>query len=583
VVEEVLKQEGFSQDRLRALTLTIIVAFAVLALRLFHLQVIRGSEIAGISEKNRTQIIFFRAPRGHVLDKNGEILLDNIPSFSIMFSPKMIKKEKMEEVEKELANWLPGFSEKIHKQLTIAWRTKQTVRVLEDVSRSIALGLMERKARLPGVTIITEPKRRSRLGGYAGHLLGYVDEINREELNNLSNEGYRMGQLIGRTGIEKTYDSYLSGTGGGLQFEVDATGRHTRVLHNLESHSGNDIFLTIDKNIQLVAEKALLKTVTKHGAAVAIDPWSGKILAMASVPGYDSGESIVQLLNDPELPLFNRAIQGGYPAGSIFKVIMSLAAIEEGKIQPDTEFKCNGKFRLGNKEFKCWKRHQTQDFWGGVAHSCNVYFFNVGLLLGNETIIRYANALGLGEKTKVDLPFEDGGLIPTQAWIQKENLTWYEGDTVNLSIGQGYVLLTPIQAAQMIASVANEGTIWQPYVVQRIVGPNGKLIMEKEPGVKKQVSVKPETWGILKKALVGVVEEGTGRGIYRKDLVIAGKTGTAQNPHGEDHAWFVAYAGYPDSPPKIAVAVFVEHGGHGAESALPVARAIVREAFRDSI
>jgi penicillin-binding protein 2 len=571
---------GTEQDRrLTVLAALWAAAFLVLAARLFHLQIIEGAEMYRLAEENRTQVLSLAAPRGRILDRNGEVLLDNAPKFSVFDSNLSVSASDSRTVEEELTALFPDKEALVRKHLGEARRTGKMTRILAGVPREKALGLIERRVTLPGVQVVVEPQRRARAGTLACHVIGYVDEITPQDLKSSQDERFKAGQFVGRMGVERMYDPLLRGTDGGLQFEMDARGRHLKVLRRSPGIPGNDVVLTLDRSLQEAAERGLALTETGRGAVVALDPRTGFVLALASHPGFDPTGDMAPLLEDPELPLFNRALQGTYPPGSTFKSVTALAALKGGW-DMDRVIKCAGVFRLGRKEFKCWKKHGSMDFMGAMAWSCDVYHYNMGLAAGVNALEEMGRSFGLGEAAGIDLSSEASGVLPGRAWKRAtQHDAWYDGDTVNMSIGQGFVLVTPLQAALVMAALANGGTVWRPQVVERVVSPEGKELYKAAPQVHRIVTLTPELWGTIQESLQEVVLRGTGRGVNRPDLVIGAKTGTAQNPHGEDHAWFTTYAGRPGEPSSIAIVGFVENGGHGAEAAMPIVREVLKKAF----
>ncbi|MBK8870640.1 MAG: penicillin-binding protein 2 [Elusimicrobia bacterium] len=554
-------------------------AFALLVLRLFFLQVVRGPEMARQADLNRTQILPLLAPRGLVWVRNGsaeEVVLENAPRFSVFYSCDKKAGTGLEKIEAELRARLPGFESVIRRKLNEARKSGKITRVLSNVPTEAALALLERRVFLPGVNVLVEPQRRARYGSLACHVLGYAGEVDESELKRAGNQSVRSGQWIGKSGLEKAFDGFLRGIDGGLQFEVDAAGRHVQVVQRIASVPGNDLHLTLDRRIQSAAEAGLAASVTGRGAAVAVDPVSGAILAMASSPGYDPSAHLGDYLGNPALPFFNRAIQGVYPPGSIFKIVTAAAGLNQ--IQWDTRqtFFCAGLFELGNREFGCWSKHGRKDFWGAVAWSCNVYFYNLGRAVGVDAIESLAKEFGLGEKSELDIPGESTGLIPGRTWkksVFRQN--WFEGDTLNLCIGQGAATVTPLQAAVYFGAVANRGTVWKPYTVDRVTGPDNRVLYKGVAHVRHRVDLRETVWDNVHRAVEGVAREGSGRVAFRPDLKIGAKTGTAQNPHGDDHAWFAAFAGRPGEPPGLALAVFVENGGHGSAAAGPIARDMI--------
>jgi penicillin-binding protein 2 len=406
-----------------------------------------------------------------------------------------------------------------------------------------------------------------------------VDEITPQDIKVLQDDRLKPGQFIGRMGIERMYDRMLRGVDGGLQFEMDAHGRHVQVLRRVPSTPGNDVVLTLDLALQAAAERGLDLTNTGRGAVVAVDPRTGAVLALVSHPAFDPSGDLSKFLADPQLPFFNRALQGTYPPGSVFKTVTAMAALRDGWDIHKKIF-CSGVFRLGTKEFGCWKKHGLIDFMDAMTWSCDVYHYNMGLMAGVDAMEELGRALGLGEPTGIDLPSEASGNLPGRAWKKKAlKQPWYDGDTVNMSIGQGYLTVTPLQAAMLMSAVANGGTLWRPQVVDRVLSPEGVELYHAVPRDRRRLELPAEVWDNVRTSLQEVVRRGTGGHASRPDVVIGGKTGTAQNPHGEDHAWFAAYAGKPGEPASLVVVGFVENGGHGSEVALPVVREVLNEAF----
>lgn len=568
------------EGRIRVVVAAFSVGFLLLSFRLFQLQVIRGPEMERLAELNRTQVIPRRAARGLVMDRNGEVLLGNAPNFSLLYSAQSVSPEGHKAIEAELMKWFPGSEGLIRRKLSEARQTGKMTRVVAEVPRPVALALIEKRLTLPGVNVVVEPKRRTRYGTLASHVLGYVDEISPSELERRKDGGYRMGQLVGRMGVERVYENAVRGQDGGLQFEMDAYGRHVQVMRQIPSVPGANLVLTLDRRLQEAAERGLKASPSGRGAAVALDPRTGAVLALASAPDFDPAADLFPYLRDPALPLFNRALQGAYPPGSVFKIVTAAAGLKDANWDIRKTYSCTGVFRLGSKEFGCWSVHGQKDFMGAVAWSCNVYFYNIGLRVGPDPIERLARAFGMGAKTGIDLPSESSGLIPGRGWKREaKNTIWYEGDTVNFSIGQGFVTVTPVQAAVMIAAVANGGQVWQPYVLDRVVDSDGRVVRQQQPQARARVDLPPAIFERLRLAMEGVVTTGTGRGIQRPDLVSGAKSGTAQNPHGKDHAWFAAYSGRPGEPPSLAVAVCIENGGRGSAAAGPVAREMITAAF----
>jgi penicillin-binding protein 2 len=433
----------------------------------------------------------------------------------------------------------------------------------------------------------------------AAHLLGYLGEIGPKQLKTQKDNGYSMGDEIGQFGLERRWEEFLRGQSGGQQVEVDALGRRVRVLHEVEDVPGNNVVLTLDRDVQQAAFEALQG---KEGAIVALDVHNGAVLALASTPAFDpnvfargvTSEEWRGLMTHRLHPLNNRAIHGQYPPGSTFKIVMSIAALEEGAVTPETPLGCSGSMAFGNRVFRDWKKegHGSVDLRKSLVQSCDVYYYQVGQRLGPDKIAHYARALGLGEKTGIELDDEKSGLIPDVAWKKKRfGQPWFPGETPSISIGQGYVSVTPLQMANMMATVANGGTLYRPWFVRKVESLDGSVIREYGPEEISSITLKESTLEHVRRALTDVVNSGEGTGGAARSQIaqIAGKTGTSQvaEMRGNivksenlaylvrDHAWFVSYA--PADKPEIAVAVIVEHGGHGGSAAAPLAKKVIEK------
>jgi penicillin-binding protein 2 len=413
----------------------------------------------------------------------------------------------------------------------------------------------------------------------ASHVLGYVGQITDEELDQFAEQGYHGGDWIGKSGLERIYDPSLHGQDGGFLIEVDARGRQVRVIRHLLPQAGKDLVLTLDAKLEAMAEDRLRRT-GHPGAVVLIDPQSGGLLTLASSPGFNpnlflplgNSQDRQALLADPDLPLYNRAIQALYPPGSTFKIITALAASEDHRLNPDERVYCNGSYTLGKERriFHCWrlKGHGSVDFLEGIAQSCDVYFYQLGEKIGPESIEHMAKIFGLGQATGVDLPHEKKWPLPL-AWKIAHHQHWQGGDTLNYAIGQGALQLTPLQMASMMATFANGGSIYQPFLVME----SHRFGEEPEhlggPHMVAHLALSDSSLTLLRKGLTQVVRSGTGVAAKLVDFDVAGKTGTAQVPKGKEHGWFVAYA--PVQNPQVACAVVVEHGGHGGSVSAPIA------------
>lgn len=565
------------------LNLIFFLLFLILFFFCFYLQVIKGEYFKTRAEKNRIRLIPHPTSRGMIFDRNKKVLATNIPRFSISIIQEGLSEKEIKNSLFLISSLIDIDKEKAYKAIRKkSLRPFEPAEIIGNISKDDALKIASRAFFLPGLIIQAEPARYYPDGHLAAHLLGYIGPITKEELK--EKRGYLVNDKLGKSGIERSYENLLKGKGGGDIIETDVSGRTIRVLGKQEATPGCNLYLTIDKALQEVGEKALYK---KNGVIIALCPKTGEILALVSKPSFDpnmflkhlSKKDVREIITNPFYPLANRAIQFRYPPGSLFKIIDAYLGLEHGIIKGDEYIKCMGKFKVGNKNFFCFKHkhHGDVNIISAIALSCNIYFYQLGLKIGEKRLMEGAKLFGLSDKTGVDLPYEIKGKVPSASWKERIFKTrWFAGDTINLSIGQGYVLTTPLEMALAMCGIANGGNIFKPYIVKYIEYPNGKIIM-KIPVLKKRIKMKEKTKSILDRALEKVVISGTGRGAYIPGIRIAGKTGTAQNPHGKDHAWFVCYA--PVDNPKIVVAVLVEHGGQGGIEAAPIARRILEGFF----
>ena len=563
--------------------IVVIVLFSVLAIRLFDLQVVRASTYRRLSEENRIRLIPVDAPRGHILDRHGEVLVCNRPSYVVSILPFMLK--EMELTIQRLSRILNVDPQEIVEKVSQRrWNRFAPVKIKRDIDFKTLAIIQEHKLDLPGVIYQVEPRREYLQGQLAAHLLGTVGEISPRELETHRGHRYRYGSLIGKAGLEKQYEPFLRGEDGVQYVEVSAVGREIGPLADrppAEVKPGSDLILTIDLALQKVAEEALSDTVC--GAVVAIDPTSGEVLAMVSRPTFDPNlfstvvpESTWRQLNeDPGHPLLNRAIQCSYPPASTMKPVTAGAGLKYKVIGQHTRFApCSGAYKYGNRWFRCWRPegHGSLALVGAVAQSCDVYFYQLGLKIGLEHWSEFAADCGFGVPLGLDLPNETGGLIPDQAFFDRRygKRKWSPGVLLNLSIGQGENLVTPLQMACFTAAIANGGIIYRPFLVREIRSVAGKSL-PRDPQIVGHLPLSADNLKIIKRSLRAVVGDikGTGRQAAIEGVAVAGKTGTAQNPHGEDHAWFIGFA--PLDDPRIAIAVLVELGGHGGSVAAPIA------------
>lgn len=571
-------------DRLAVLWVLIASAGGILGLRLVHLQIIRNVEYELAAERNRTQLIYQTAPRGRFYDRSGAAIATNQPAFSLIYLPRRGKsREGLASLAEELGRHLNQDPEELLETLEQAVQEQSALRLAENIPPQAMFTLSELKTVYPGVDLVVEARRYYPFGRFASHLIGYMGKMDPRSWRELKSRGYRADSRIGRMGLEQAFEAELRGRDGGIRMEVDAQGRLKRILERIPWEPGSDVHLTLDAPAQKAADEGLAKSKTGRGAVVALDPRSGAIRALSSAPDFDPNAF---LSTDPEefrsatsaLHEFNNAISGTYPPGSTFKIITGAAGLEEGRFDEHETVFCPGYFELGRKIFLCWehKGHKKVAWLEALTRSCDVFFYKMGLKTGGALIEKYSKAFGLGSRTNIALKGEAAGNPFGPQARAARRAGWYDGDTVNLSIGQGELLVTPVQMAVAAAAVANRGTVWRPHYTERIDYAGGLPEYRQKPEKLGEVALKPATWDLLHEALGLVVSSGTGAAARVPGLEVRGKTGTSQNPHGADHAWFVAFANRPGEPSELAVAVLVEFGEHGSSAAAPIAREVIK-------
>ncbi len=587
--------------KITPLIFVIIISFGVLILRIWHLQILQKDALQTLSENNRIRKVLQSDYRGKILDTNNNVIVDIRPSFNLYITPEDTR--NIEEIYKILVRRL-NINEKEFYQIISTSPAYKNILIERDLNREDVAFIEEHKIDLPGVFFKVEPLRNYREGSLAAHVLGYIGEISKTQLAAANNSDYRQGDYIGQYGLEKIYESSLRGKKGSKEIEVDASGRELKILHQVFPKSGQNLVLTIDVEIQKKTEELL---EGKAGAVVVLDPNSGAILAMASSPSFDpnlfagkfSQTTWNALIYDVLHPLQNRAIQGQYPPGSVYKIVTAAAGLGEGMIDEKFTTFCKGRFKFGKRAYRCWKKkgHGKVNLHKALVQSCDVFFYKLGYRVGIDTLARYAYGFGLGQKTGFELPEEKKGLVPTTTWkIENRNEPWFPGETISASIGQSFNLVTPLQMANLISAVANGGTLWKPFVLKNIITNDGTVVKKTSPRILKKLPISEEHLNIIRKALSGVVVEKRGTGYRARipGIKVSGKTGTSQviqmksdeeeEKKGEvpyefrDHAWFVAFA--PSENPQIAISVIIEHGGHGGSTAAPIAREIIKKYFQ---
>jgi penicillin-binding protein 2 len=590
----VLQQESnrqLIQQRLNLFRFPVLFIFFILAARLWQLQIIQGAEYAVKAEHNRIRTIELFAPRGTISDRFNTPLVENRPSFDVLLYREAMK-DKAATI-RFLVEKLSMKSEDIEARLR---RSKgagvyRPILIKEDAGMEDISVVEAHRRDHPEIQLGPEPRRLYRYGKLAAHLIGYVSEISEQELAAQTFPGGTSRSLVGRTGVERTYNQLLVGKDGERQVLVDSVGREVGPVSETESVIGGEVRLTLDLDLQSVAEKAL---EGKVGAIVAMDPRNGEILVMASAPSFDpnafstriSGDDWNELINDPDRPMQNRAIQNSYSPGSIFKLIMSDAGLEEGLLDDNPAVFCKGWAEYYGRIFHCHKGgHGTVHLEQAIAKSCNIFFYELGRRLGISKIAEHAHALGLGERTGIDLPGEKAGIMPSPEWKQQaRHAKWYVGETISVSIGQGAVSVTPLQILRAVSAIATGGLLTTPHVLFR-----ADKIPESE--LKWPVRRIPIGEDHARRIREGMWESvnngGTGHSAAIPGHDICGKTGTVQvignekkkqtGEDIEDHSWFAGFANRDN--PEIAVVVFIEHGGMGGIAAAPLAREVFSAYF----
>lgn len=582
----------------------VLLLLAILLVRLVYLQAVRHSYYETLAESNRIAIVPTVPNRGLILDRNGEVLARNYSGYTLEINQN--NTTDMEATINELAELIEVTPKdrKRFKKLLAESRGFETLMIRNRLSDEEVARFAAHQYRFPAVEIKARLFRDYPLGEKTAHLIGYIGRINAEDIEQLEKVGleanYRGSDYIGKTGLEQSYEADLHGITGIEQVEVDAGGGAVRMLSHTTPVPGNTLMLSIDAKLQEIAEQSF---GNYRGALVAIDPNNGQVLAFVSKPGYDPNpfidgidpQSWDELNNSPDVPLNNRALRGQYPPGSTIKPFMALAGLHYKERTPSYSINDPGYFMLpgSSRQYRDWKKggHGSVNMFKAIQMSCDVYFYGLATELGIDNIFDYFSSYGFGKKTGIDLEGESSGLQPFQEWkMRRYQQKWYTGDTVSVGIGQGYSLVTPVQLAFAVATLANNGVAYKPHLVKEVRSSLGeeKRMIASEPLV--DLNIDPAHLDLVRDAMVAVTQPG-GTAVYAAlgaPYRIAGKTGTAQviaMKQGEkydeekvaerhrDHAWFIAYA--PADNPKIALAVLAENGGHGGSTAAPIARKVM--------
>ncbi len=582
--------------RLELLMIASMLIFAVLIGRMAYLQLYKGDYYYRLSEGNRIRAVKILAPRGIIYDCNGEELVKNEPGFVVSLL-RTNKKPDMEVINK-LAGIIEVPPEQILEKIKQNEDSYEPIRIKSNLSAAMVTKIEERSEELPGILLELQSIRKYVNNELAVHVLGYVGEVSEYEISKDQNTDLKVGSIVGKFGLERFYDNYLRGTDGSYREEVDVAGRVVQTLDELPPKPGQGLVLTVDGKLQREAEKIVdehLKYLRSSGfapnanaaAIIAIDPRNGAIKALVSRPGFNPNLFVNgisskdwQAINDnPFDPMSNKVISGEYPPGSTFKIVTGSAALETGKVTPQEMIFDSGKHWLipmGNAEGEAlgWL-----NFHKALAASDNVYFYEMGNRVGIDALKKYAALFGFGKTTGIDLFGETEGIIASPEYKMKVfDEDWYLGDTFNAAIGQGFNLATPIQLAVMLSAVANNGDIYRPHLVDKIVNDDGSVIKEIKPEKIGRLPVSAETLELLQSALKAVAQEGgTAAQMANLSVPVAGKTGTAENPHGKDHGLFVGYA--PADNPNLVVVAVIDQGGFGSVSAAPIVQRIFEYIF----
>lgn len=595
-IKEPLEDRNFNVFRF-----SVITVFALLALRVLYMQVVKNGYYSELARENRIRYVEIKAPRGLIFDRNGKILVQNIPSFDAVMIPADLPKELGERTAavRETASILQMNDQNLE---AIAGSSDSSslkpVLIKENISEEEVLVFSEKKSGLRGFHLEKTAIRKYEDGSVFSPVMGYTGKITSAELGKF--EDYLMTDYVGKAGLELSYEKYLRGVDGRQKAEVDSAGNAKKDLGIDSPVKGNDLKLSLDADLQRKLQdelqEKLNETKTKTASAVAIDPRNGEVLAMVNLPRYDnnlfakgiSAEDYSALMNDPEIPMFNRAISGEYPPGSTFKPLVAAAALEEKVINSGTTVDCHGGMHIGSYNFPDWKTHGITDVRKAIAESCDVFFYSVGggwegiSGLGMDRMKKYADLFGLGQPLGIDIPGEASGLVPDESWKEKKfGERWYIGDDYHSAIGQGFITVTPLQLANYTAAVANGGVVYRPHLVDTIVKTD-RTEEKNEPKILKKGFISSSNLEIVREGMRQTVasEQGSGNQLNDLKVAVAGKTGTAQfGSEGKTHGLFVSFAPYDN--PEIAMVVLAEGGGEGHSTAVPVTKEVYKWYFED--
>lgn len=571
-----------NKNLFRFYVFSIVVLSIIYLFRFYQLQIKSFTKYEELAEVNAFKVVDLIPPRGDIFDREGNLIVTEQPAFSLYAIPALFDKETFHKLQKII----PLDSAEVWKKIGRIKHYKP-IKIYRQLPDSALVYLLENKIFFKGIEVRVEPKRRYVSDLNMSHILGTLGEATEKEAKLFQVEE---GDIIGKKGVERFYDKELRGEKGYKFVVVDAIGRI--IKDNIPEKTvppkpGEDLYLTIDYDLQKYGEELMQG---KKGAIILIDVQNGEILTLVSAPGYDLNlftgrikpQEWQKLISDTTYPLYDRALQSLYPPGSTYKLVSALAALQEKIITTDWKRNCPGYFRLGRKIIKCWKKdgHGELDLLGAIENSCNVYFYQLGLKIGLDVWEKYSKLFRFGQLTGIDIYGEKRGLVPSNAYFNKiyGKNGWTKGNLANLAIGQGELLVTPLQMAQFAMIIANKGFFYRPHVRKYFYD---KLERRKifYPVKKYKIQgVDTEVYDFVREGMFKVVHEGTGRAANIKGFNVAGKTGTAQNPHGKSHAWFIGFAPYEN--PKLAFSVVVENGGSGGAVAAPIIRKLLRKYIR---
>ncbi len=598
--EEAIIEKPFKKKNLKIVWILVLISFVLLLGRIFYLDIIKGSYYAELSRGNRIRTVLVKAPRGKILDKFGNSLVSNISSVDAVIVPSDLPENSDEKrnVIKKISEILNVDEQNLYS--AIENQPKNSINAVlakENISQEQVLVLAEKYRQLSGLTLENSGIRKYENGLIFSSIIGYDGKITKEELE--ANPGYYMTDYIGKAGLEKQYEKELRGAHGARQVEVDSRGNIKKNLGTTSPVPGSDLVLNIDEGLQKKIFDSLSAYLEKSGtetaSAIAIDPRNGGVLAMVSLPGYDNNlfakgiarEDYKKIIEDKNLPLFNRSVSGEYPPGSTLKPAVAAAALAEGTVTPETTVLDNqGAIFVGSWRFGDWKVHGMVNMKKAIAESCDVYFYALGGGYGNipglgmDRMKKYEKLFGFGEVSGIDLPGEKSGLIPDENW-KKEKIgeKWYIGDSYHSAIGQGFITATPLQLANYTAALANGGTLFSPKIVSKIKKSNGeeKII---RPEIIRKNFISPDILKIVREGMRETVLSGSAKSLNALPIEVAGKTGTAQfGTDNKTHGWFISFA--PFENPEIAMVVLAEGGGEGSSSGVPVTKDVFEWYFKN--